>query len=208
MMFKKAALILFTWCMLADTILFSQSDSLTLEECYALARQHYPLAKQRDLITRSEAYSVDNASKGNLPQVSLYGQATYQSDVPHIPIELPGAPIPLIPKDQYKLYGEVNQVIYNGGATSLEKQGSEAKARADQQNIEVELYKLKERVNQLYFGILLLNEQIQQTDLLRRDIELGITRTQASIDNGIALKSSLAVLQVELLKSHQHVIEL
>lgn len=207
-MYKQAAVFLFAWCILADTALLGQSTSLTLEDCYALAREHYPMAKQRDLITRSEGYAVDNASNGNLPQVSLYGQASYQSDVPHLPIDLPGTDIPLIPKDQYKLYGEVTQVIYNGGATSLEKEGYEAKARVEQQGIEVELYKLKERINQLFFGILLLHEQIKQTDLLRRDIELGIVKTQAAIDNGIALKSSLAVLQVELLKSHQRIIEL
>ncbi len=208
MMYKKAALIFLSWAILGDAALFGQADTLTIEECYTLARQYYPMAKQRDLITRSETYSIDNASKGNLPQVSLYGQATYQSDVPHLPIDLPGTDIPLIPKDQYKLYGEVTQVIYDGGVTGIEKQGHEAKARAEQQSIEVELYKLKERINQLYFGILLINEQIQQVFLLRKDIELGITKTKAAIENGTALKSSVAVLQVELLKSQQRNIEL
>lgn len=205
----KAALLLIAWCLLPlHTAIYSQATTLTLEDCYTMARQHYPLARQRDLITLSEGYSVDNASKGNLPQVSLYGQATYQSDVPHIPIELPGAPIPLIPKDQYKVYGEITQVIYDGGVTSLEKQGQEAKSRAERQNVEVELYKLKERINQLYFGTLLINEQMQQVSLLRKDIELGLDKIKASIDNGTALKSSIAVLQVELLKSNQRMIEL
>lgn len=207
-MYINATLIFLTWSMLAHAALSAQSDTLRIEDCYALARQYYPMAKQRDLITRSEAYSIDNASKGNLPQVSLYGQATYQSDVPHLPIDLPGTDIPLIPKDQYKLYGEITQVIYDGGATGIEKQGDAARARAEQQGIEVELYKLKERVNQLYFGILLINEQIQQVSLLRKDIDLGIAKTNASIENGTALKSSVAVLQVELLKSQQRSIEL
>ena len=207
-MYINATLIFLTWSMLTHAVLSAQSDTLRIEDCYALARQYYPMAKQRDLITRSEAYSIDNASKGNLPQVSLYGQATYQSDVPHLPIDLPGTDIPLIPKDQYKLYGEITQVIYDGGATGIEKQGDAARARAEQQGIEVELYKLKERVNQLYFGILLINEQIQQVSLLRKDIDLGIAKTNASIENGTALKSSVAVLQVELLKSQQRSIEL
>lgn len=208
MMYKKAALIFLSWSMLCDTTLFGQSDTLRIEDCYTLARQYYPMAKQRDLITRSETYSIDNASKGNLPQVSLYGQATYQSDVPHLPIDLPGTEIPLIPKDQYKLYGEVTQVIYDGGVTGIEKQGHETRALAEQQGIEVELYKLKERINQLYFGILLINGQVQQVKLLRKDIELGVVKTNASIENGTALKSSVAVLQVELLKSQQRSIEL
>lgn len=197
------------WCCLSSiSITQAQPTSLTIDECYAMAREHYPLSRQRDLITQSEAYSLENASKGNLPQVSLYGQATYQSDVPHLPIDIPGQDIPLIPKDQYKVYGEITQVIYDGGAIGMQKQGQVANTRAEQQKVEIELYKLKERVNQLFFGILLLNEQIKQIDFLQKDIQLGKAKIQAAIDNGTALKSSIAVLQVELLKSNQRIVEL
>ncbi len=187
---------------------YSQTDTLTLDTCYALARSNYPMLRQRELIDKSASYNVDNASKGNLPQVSVYGQATYQSDVPHLPIELPGMQPPLIPKDQYKLYGEINQVIYNGGATKLEKNANLTEAQARQQGLEVELYTLKERINQLYFGVLLINEQLDQTQFFIKDIELGLAKTTAAIDNGIALRSSADVLKVELLKSRQRIIEL
>ena len=185
-----------------------QRDTLTLDTCYALARSNYPMLRQRELIDKSASYNVDNASKGNLPQVSIYGQATYQSDVPHLPFELPGMQPPLIPKDQYKLYGEINQVIYNGGATKLEKNANLTEAQARQQGLEVELYTLKERINQLYFGVLLINEQLNQTQFFIKDIELGLAKTTAAIDNGIALRSSADVLKVELLKSRQRIIEL
>lgn len=200
----------FTLCLSLSGISIgnAQLTSLTIDDCYSMAREHYPLARQRDLLRQSESYSLENASKGNLPQVSLYGQATYQSDVPHLPIDLPGQDIPLIPKDQYKVYGEITQVIYDGGATGMQKQGQEANTRAEQQKVEIELYKLKERINQLFFGILLLNEQIRQVDLLQKDIQLGKAKIQAAIDNGTALKSSIAVLQVELLKSNQRIVEL
>ncbi len=200
----------FTLCLSLSGISIgnAQLTSLTIDDCYSMAHEHYPLARQRDLLRQSESYSLENASKGNLPQVSLYGQATYQSDVPHLPIDLPGQDIPLIPKDQYKVYGEITQVIYDGGATGMQKQGQEANTRAEQQKVEIELYKLKERINQLFFGILLLNEQIRQVDLLQKDIQLGKAKIQAAIDNGTALKSSIAVLQVELLKSNQRIVEL
>ena len=200
----------FTLCLSLSGISIgnAQLTSLTIDDCYSMAREHYPLARQRDLLRQSESYSLENASKGNLPQVSLYGQATYQSDVPHLPIDLPGQDIPLIPKDQYKVYGEITQVIYDGGAIGMQKQGQEAYTRAEQQKVEIELYKLKERINQLFFGILLLNEQIRQVDLLQKDIQLGKAKIQAAIDNGTALKSSIAVLQVELLKSNQRIVEL
>lgn len=208
-MFKATFSFFILWCILPGmTLMHAQLTSLTIEECYTMAREHYPLARQRDLIRQSEAYSLENASKGNLPQVSIYGQATYQSDVPHIPFDIPGQDVPLIPKDQYKLYGEVTQVIYDGGATGKAKEGDEVSALAEQQKIEVELYKLKERVNQLFFGVLLINEQLKQTELLQKDINLGIAKIQAAIDNGTALKSSTAVLKVELLKSNQRIVEL
>ena len=185
-----------------------QSDTLTLDSCYTLARLNYPMLRQRALIDQSASYNVENASKGNLPQVSIYGQATYQSDVPHLPIELPGAQPPLIPKDQYKVYGEINQVIYDGGSTKLQKNADLSSAQVQQQGLEVELYTLKERINQLYFGILLINEQLEQTQFYIKDIEIGLTKTNAAITNGIALRSSADVLKVELLKTRQRIIEL
>ena len=188
--------------------LLGQQDTLTLDSCYALARENYPLIHQRGLIDQSAGYSIENASKAFLPQITIYGQATYQSDVPHIPIELPGNPTPLIPKDQYKIYGELNQVIYDGGATSLKKETQEAESQVRKQGLEVELYKLRERINQLYFGILLIDEQTKQSALYSKDLELGLKKTTAAIEQGIALKSSADVLRVELLKIQQRFIEL
>lgn len=208
-MCRKTALLIALWVISSALWMAQgQTDTLTLDSCYILARENYPLLKQRALIDQSAGYSIENASKGNLPQVSLFGQATYQSDVPHIPVDLPGAPIPLIPKDQYKAYGEITQVIYDGGSTGLQKEGSKTEAMVRQQGLEVELYKLKERVNQLYFGILLINEQLMQTALYRKDITLGLDKTKAAIENGIALRSAADVLQVELLKSQQRITEL
>lgn len=190
--------------------LFSQQsiDTLTLDTCYALAKANYPMLRQHDLIEQSAQYNIDNASKGNLPQISVYGQATYQSDVPNIQFELPGTKPPLIPKDQYKVYGEINQNIYNGGATKLEKSANTTEAQVRRQGLEVELYQLKERIHQLYFGTLLINEQLEQTQILIKDIELGLAKTNASIENGTALRSSADVLKVEILKSRQRIIEL
>lgn len=186
----------------------AQPDTLNLEQCYALAKQNYPLIHQRELIEQSSGYSIENASKAYLPQITLYGSATYQSDVPRIPFELPGNPAPLIPKDQYKVYGELTQVIYDGGAISLKKEGQESESAVKKQGLEVELYKLHERINQLYFGILLIEQQIRQTDLYRKDLDLGLRKTSAAIANGIALQSSADVLRVELLKLQQRTIEL
>ncbi|MEP6927462.1 MAG: TolC family protein [Ginsengibacter sp.] len=182
--------------------------TLTLEECYRLARQNYPLVKQKKLIEKNKEYSIENASKGYLPQFSINAQATYQSDVTEIPIKIPNTNIPTISKDQYKIYTEVNQTIFDGGIIKLQKQSIEANAFVEDQKLEVELYNLKERINRLYFGILLVDEQDTLTEILKKDIKNGITKTNAAIANGTALKSSADKLQAELLKVQQHTIEL
>jgi outer membrane protein TolC len=183
-------------------------QALTLEECYTLAEQNYPMIKQRELITKSKEYSMQNLSKGYLPQVSIIGQATYQSAVTQIPIRVPGTEIPALSKDQYKIYGEVNQSLFDGGVIREQKRSQETNTLVEEQKLNVELYKLKERINQLFFGILLADEQIKQSDLLKKDIQLGMRKTEAALANGIAFKSSLDMLKAELLKADQRTIEL
>src|SRR5688572_2243323 len=193
---------------LTFTINAQITEPLSLKDCYNLARQNYPLVKQQELIQKTKEYSIENISKGYLPQLAINGQATYQSDVTEIPIKLPNTTVPSLSNDQYKIYAEVNQTLFDGGIKKLEKQSAETSAAVDQQKLEVELYKLKERINQLFFGILLVNEQLAQTNILKKDIELGITKINAAIANGTALKSSADALQAELLKADQRSIEL
>lgn len=182
-------------------------DSIRLETCYELAKENFPLTKQRGLITQSESYSIDNASKGYLPKISLHAQATYQTDVPRLPFSLPGTETPLVPKDQYKVYGELTQTIYDGGAVKLNKAQATTSSMTSKQQLEVELYTLKERINQLFFGILMIEEQQQQLTLRRKDLELGLSKVNAAVEAGIALKSNSNVLKVELLKVNQRFIE-
>lgn len=182
--------------------------TLALPESQTLAVENYPLIKQRDLITLSTRYAAEQANKGYLPQINVNGQATYQSEVTSIPIQVPGIDVPTLDKDQYKLYGEINQSLYDGGSIKLQKQAVEANAQVEAQALEVELYKIKERVNQLFFGILLLDAQLDQNELLRKDIQAGLDKTNAAIANGAALKSNGSLLEAELLKTAQHTVEL
>lgn len=186
---------------------FTQTGKLTVDSCYAMAKRNYPLVKQFALIEKSKAYSLDNASKGYLPQVNLAGQGTYQSEVTQIPISLPNLEIPTLSKDQYKLYAEASQSITDLFTLKHQKALINSNAEVEVQKIEVELFKLKERINQLFFGILLVNAQIQQTETLKKDIQLGVDKTNAAIANGTALKSSANVLKAELLKADQRIVE-
>jgi outer membrane protein TolC len=195
-------------CMLGTSVfLHAQTyEPLTLETCYVLAKENYPLTKQRELIERTEEYSVSNASKGIFPTITINGQQSYQSDVTKVPI--PETNVPVLSKNQYKVYGEVVQTLYDGGAIKNQKELHRTTAKVEEQKLEVELYKLKERVNQIFFGILLIDAQISQNELLKSDIERGIRKTEAAIANGISLKSSVDALKAELLKADQRTIEL
>ncbi len=184
----------------------AQVKSLTLDSCYLLAKQNYPLITQQLLIEKTNAYTIDNISKGFLPQINFAGQATYQSDVTQFPKSIPG--VPELTKDQYRIYAEVNQPIYDGGVIREQKKLEQATSESDQQKLEVELYKLKDRINQLFFGVLLVQAQQQQNELMKNDISLGLDKANAAIANGTALKSSADVLKAELLKAGEQTIEL
>ena len=190
--------------------LHAQEKPLTIREAYQLARKNYPMIRQQGLIEKTRDYSVSNAAKGHLPQLTVQGQATYQSAVTEfkLPVSIPGVEFPSISKDQYKVYGEVNQTIYDGGNVRTQVRSHEANAQVESQKLEIELYKLNERVNQLFFGVLMLDEQLKQNDLLKKDINLGIRKVQALIDNGTAFKSNANTLKAELLKADQRTIDL
>jgi len=193
---------------LCNSLAYAQNTKLTLEQSYKLARENFPLIKSLDLIRQSGEYSVSNVKSGYLPSISINGQYTYQSDVTGLPIDLPNLTIPEIDNNQYKIYVEINQTLYDGGMINNQKKAQELLTRIEDQSTEVELYKIRERVNQLYFGILLFEGQIEQTRLMRNDIQAGLEKTEASFANGIVLKSSVDALKAELLKIDQRLVEL
>ncbi|MBS1776166.1 MAG: TolC family protein [Bacteroidetes bacterium] len=204
-MINKTLLAFSIWL---STFGFANAQSLTLDNCLEMTKQNYPLIKQYTLIEKTKEYSIANAQKGVLPQFNVAGQATYQSAVTAVQISLPNMDIPTISKDQYKLYGEVSQSITDLFTVKDQKEYINANSEIETKKIEVELYKLRERTNNLFFGILLIDAQIQQTELLKKDIQNGIEKTNVAIANGVALKSTADNLKAELLKANQRTIEL
>ncbi|WP_268033198.1 TolC family protein [Algoriphagus sp. PAP.12] len=186
----------------------SQTQHLSLEECQTLARENYPKIQQLDLIQQSRDFSLENAGKGNLPQININGQATYQSDVTQIPVEMPGTDIEVLSKDQYKVFGEISQPLTDMAIIKSQKKAIEIQSETKNNQLEVELYQLKDRINQLYFGILLLEQQKEQVNLLKKDIETGIKQVSAAIENGVALPSELDYFKAEMLNADQKSIEL
>lgn len=183
---------------------------LTIERCYQMALKNYPLIKQQQLITQTKDYTIANLNKGFLPALSASAQATYQSAVTNFPFTLPipGFILPSYSKDQYKLYAEADQLIYDGGVVRSQKEVAKATEQVQQQNLELTLYDLYDRINQLYLGSILLNEQCLQNKLLQKDLQNGLDKVQALVSNGTAYRSSADELSAQLLQAEQADMEL
>lgn len=182
---------------------------MTLETCQELAREHYPEVKQYDLIRLTEQYDLSNAARAWLPQLTLSAQATWQNEVPEFPEALSGmlsqagVTIPGLKKDQYKVGLELNQTIWDGGKSNADKRLAHTEAAEQRAMTDVDLYTLKKRVNELYFGILLLEEKLSQTYRTIALLESNLDKMRSLVTNGTALASDADVVEAELLTARQ-----
>ena len=195
----------------------SAFGQLNIDQCQEKARKNYPQIKQYSLIEQTGAYNISNANKGYLPQLSFSAQATYQSDVTEIPASLgqilsqltgQNVTIASMSKDQYKMVAELQQTIWDGGMISSQKEQIKATTELEKQKLEVDLYTIKERVNQIFFGILALNEQKIQIDLLQKELQTNYEKIKAYMQNGVANQADLDMIRVEQLKVKQKKAEL
>lgn len=188
---------------------WSQGTRFTLDECQALARENYPLVRQYGLIGQSTEYSVANAAKAYLPQVLFSAQASYQSEVAAFPKEMTalyeqvGVHFKGLNKDQYKVALEVSQTIWDGGLTRSQKDLSHAEGDVSAQSVETEMHTLRDRINQLYFGILILEAQLQQNALHQALLQSNCNAVEACVKNGVAMQSDLHAVKAELLSVSQ-----
>lgn len=181
---------------------------ITLEECQRKTLENYPLVRQYGLIEKTKEYNLSNASKGNLPQFALSAKATVQSDVTELPVKIPGIDIKGLPKDQYQVMLELRQNVWDGGEIRSQKELVKATSEVDREKLNVDMYALNERVNQLYFGMLLFDEQLIQNQLLQDDLERSYDQITAYVANGIANQSDLDAVRVNQLDARQKRIEL
>ena len=182
---------------------------MALETGQGLAREHYPEVKQYDLIRLTEQYDLSNAARAWLPQLSLSAQATWQNEVPEFPEALSGmlsqagVTIPGLKKDQYKAGLELNQTIWDGGKSNADKRLARTEAAEQRAMTDVDLYTLKKRVNELYFGILLLEEKLSQTYRTITLLESNLDKMCSLVTNGTALASDADAVEAELLTARQ-----
>ena len=185
----------------------------TLEECQQAAERNYPLIRQYGLIEKTTELTVANIQKGWLPQVSASAQATYQSDVVAFPEQMQaiyqqlGLNMKGLTKDQYRVGIDVSQTIYDGGAISSQKAVARGQGKVQAAQNEVNIYNVRKRVNEMYFSLLMLDEQIRLNHDLQELFNGNEQKLGSMVKRGTAAESDLQNVKAERLErraaSHQ-----
>ena len=186
----------------------------TLEECQRAAEQNYPLIRQYDLIEKTTNLTVANIQKGWLPQVSASAQATYQSDVVAFPDEFKqlyqqmGLDMKGLTKDQYRVGIDVQQTIYDGGIIGSQKRIAHEQGKVQAAQNEVNIYNVRKRVNEMFFGLLLIDEQIKLNNDLQTLLVGNERKLESMTKRGTAAESDLQNVKAERLNAIQKATEL
>lgn len=182
--------------------LFAMSQTLTLEECKQLAHDNYPAVKQYQLIQQARDYTLQNIAKGWLPQVSANAGGYAFTDMLDVGSQMKSIGIDM---KNYMFNGSVtiNQHIYDGGQVAANKRVSIAQSEVQKNQLDVSMYEINERVEQLYFGIILLDEQIVQMKLLQENLSISNSTVSSMMKSGIANQSDLDGVKVEQVKCRQ-----
>lgn len=186
---------------------------ITLEQCVQNARDNYPLIKKYELLDRAQEISLSDINKGWLPQIGVYGQGSVQNAVPSFPDALSdmmaqnGTDMSGLGKLQYKVGAELNQMIWDGGASKSQREIVRADNVERQAQLNVQLYAIRERVENLFFGILLIDEQIKQTQNTQLLLQSNLDRLRSMQANGTAMQSDVDMLEAQCLSVSQQLIQ-
>jgi len=204
-------------CLFFTANLLIGQDSISLQDCYDFTMKNHPIIQQKGIYSEISEKNIKNINSNYLPNFSISGQATYQSDVTSFNIEMPTIPgigktpspqTPTVNQDQYKITADVNQVIYNGGIINISKELENTDFKVKTKEVEVNFYKIKQNINEVYFNILILQENIIALNLLKSDINDKILSVSSGVKNGILMQSNLNILKAELLKIEQTIIDI
>lgn len=200
----KKKIISFALIMMATAI-----QAQTLEECQLAAEKNYPMIKQYDLISQTTQLTVKNIQKGWLPQIAIAAQATYQSDVTSWPESMKGTFQQLginmkgLSKDQYKIGIDLQQTIYDGGTISSQRSIARQEEKVQKAQVETNLYQVRKRVNEMYFSLLLLNEQIKLNDDVKALLLSSEKKLASMLKGGTIATSDFENIRAERLSVEQ-----
>lgn len=202
------------WKLLVTGVLIAQGSliqaqimpPLIIDSCYARAERNYPLIRQYGLIEQSKEYTISNANKAWLPQLSITGIGAYIiSGLPAI--TMPNSPPPEKKDFQFIGIGQLNQTIWDGGATHTQKEVAKASAAVDKASVDIAMYEIHERINQLFFGILVIDAQLDQLDILVANLTRSLNSARLTSEYGLAYQSDVDEVKAELLNVQQKKIE-
>lgn len=192
------------WLFAGSMVKAQQRESLSIDSCYAMAKRNYPLIKQYGLIEKTLEYTISNANKAYLPQFNITLIGGIVDGFPDMSADGSGGGV------QTQLIGlaQLNQVIWDGGFTKAKKDIIMANTEVEKANLEVNLFVINERVNQVFFGSLLIDEQIKQLMIMEENLERSLKIVKSAYENGTAYKSDMQEVEVEILNTEQRISEL
>ncbi len=185
------------------------SAQVTIEECVTLAQENYPLIKQYGLIEQTKEVNLSDIDKSWLPQIGVYAQGTVQNEVPSFPeslagiINRTGTHIEGLNEWQYKIGVDISQSIWDGGTAKSQRRVERATDAERQAATDVQLYAIRQRVESLYFGILLIDEQAKQTRAMQELLLSNLDKLRAMLRNGTAMQSDVDMLEAQYLSTAQ-----
>ena len=186
---------------------------ITMSQCVDKALANYPLIKKYDLIASTCNIELSDINKSWLPRISTYAQGTVQNVVPSFPKTLSGVldqmgqPMEGLSKFQYKVGVDVSQTIWDGGVSKAQREMKRATAETQKDALDVELYAVRQRVENLYFAILLTQEQIEQNNNTATLIRSNLEKLRSMFANGTAMQSDVNMVEAQLLGLEQNIIE-
>lgn len=180
----------------------AQVKVVTLDTCIQLAEINYPNAGSIAIYQQLISDKASKLSRNYWPQVQFNAQASYQSDVTSLEIDVPGLPIPEpLSKDQYKMYLDVQQWIFDGGMINSQKKLSKSSSSLELAKAEIDQYGIRQKVEQMYFACLILREQLELNQLFLKDIQQLLDRLNASFNSGVVLESDVLKVRSEQLEA-------
>ena len=189
------------------------SAQVTLEECVKLAQDNYPLIRKHDLLNRTKEVNLSDINKSWLPQINVYGQGTVQNATPSFPeslagiISQTGTSISGLNEWQYKVGADISQNIWDGGSAKTKRKIERAEDAKRKAALDVQLYAIRQRVEDLFFGILLIEEQTEQTRNMQTLLQSNLDKLRTMHENGTAMQSDVDMVEAQCLSTSQQLIQ-
>ena len=189
--------------------MIAMAQSASIEQCQQWAQENYPLTQRYDIIRQTEGFTLKNIAKGWLPQIGVTAQGSYQSAVPEYPKVLSdmlsqmGTEMKGISPLQYKATIDVQQTIYDGGVINSKRDVAKASSKVKEAGADVQMYALRERVNDLCFAILLIDQRLKLNEEMQRTIDSNRQRLATMLEGGVAMQADVDAMSAELATARQ-----